>query len=124
MSKLLKRHWLGLSGAIVMLLIVLIALFAPWLAPYSPYTQFADGLTADGSPLPPSATHLLGTDLLGRDLLSRLIYGARTSLFVGLLANGISITVGTTLGMIAGYLRGLVGNTIMRFTDLMMAFPG
>ena len=124
MGRLLRRHWLGVLGALVMLLIVLVALFAPLLAPYNPYTQFADGLTLDGSPLPPSPAHLLGTDLLGRDLLSRLIYGARTSLFVGLLANGLSITVGTALGIIAGYLRGLAGVAIMRFTDLMMAFPG
>ena len=124
MSRLLRRHWLGLLGAFVILLIVFVALFAPLLAPYNPYTQFADGLTPDGSPLPPSAEHLLGTDLLGRDLLSRLIYGARTSLFVGLLANGLSITFGTVMGMTAGYMRGVIGSVIMRFTDLMMAFPG
>ena len=88
-----------------------------------PNDQLLDGITEDGSPLPPSNDHLLGTDLLGRDLLSRVLYGARTSIFIGLVANGISITIGAALGLVAGYARGLVGGTIMRFTDLMMAFP-
>jgi len=123
MSKHLRRHWLGLTGAGVLSMIVVVALLAPLIAPYDPYTQLLDGITADGSPLPPSAQHLLGTDLLGRDLLSRLLYGARTSLIIGLIANGLSITIGTLLGVIAGYLRGLLGAVIMRFTDLMMAFP-
>lgn len=123
MNKHLKRHWLGLAGAIVLLLIVLLALLAPVLAPYDPNSQLPDGISADGSPLPPSAQHLLGTDLLGRDLVSRLLYGARTSLLIGLVANGLSITIGTALGLIAGYLRGPLGGAIMRFTDLMMAFP-
>ncbi len=66
---------------------------------------------------------MFGTDLLGRDLLSRLIYGARTSLIVGIIANGIAILLGTTVGIIAGYLKGRTGALMMRFTDLMMAFP-
>src|SRR5215469_6495534 len=121
--KLLQRHWLGLAGAVVLLVIIAVALLAPAIAPYDPYLQLADGITDDGSPLPPSAEHLLGTDLLGRDLLSRLLYGARTSLIIGLIANGLSVTLGTALGLIAGYLRGVIGSVIMRFTDLMMAFP-
>src|SRR4029077_13410976 len=88
-----------------------------------PNDQLLDGITADGSPLSPSARHLLGTDLLGRDMLSRLLYGARTSLVIGLLANGLSITIGTVLGLVAGYARGALGGAIMRLTDLMMAFP-
>jgi peptide/nickel transport system permease protein len=123
MYRHLKRHWLGFAGAVVLLLIVLVALLAPVLAPYDPSNQLPDGISADGNPLPPSAEHLLGTDLLGRDLLSRLLYGARTSLIIGLVANGLSITIGTALGLIAGYLSGLLGGVIMRFTDLMMAFP-
>ena len=107
----------------VLLGIVVVALFAPWIAPYSPDAQFPNGLSDDGSPLPPSAQFLLGTDLLGRDLLSRLIYGARTSLLIGVIANGISVIVGAALGITAGYVRGGIGNLIMRFTDLMMAFP-
>jgi len=123
MIRLLKRHWLGAIGVVVLLLIVMAAALAPELAPYDPSDQPPDGISADGSPLPPSGEHLLGTDLLGRDLLSRILYGARTSLLIGLVANGISITIGTALGLIAGYARGPVGAVIMRFTDLMMAFP-
>jgi peptide/nickel transport system permease protein len=123
MIRLLKRHWLGAIGVVVLLLIVMAAALAPELAPYDPDDQLQDGISADGSPLPPSDDHLLGTDLLGRDLLSRLLFGARTSLLIGLLANGISITIGTSLGLIAGYVRGPIGSVIMRFTDLMMAFP-
>ena len=99
------------------------ALFAPLLVPHNPNEQFLDGLSLQGSPLAPSSKFLLGTDLLGRDLLSRLIYGARTSLLIGILANGVAVLIGTTLGLIAGYRRGRIGSAIMRFTDLMMAFP-
>ena len=123
MLRLAKRHWLGLSGAIVLVAIVAAALLAPELAPYDPNDQLVDGISADGSPLPPSHEYLLGTDLLGRDLLSRLLFGARTSLIIGMVANGMSITIGTLLGLVAGYVRGPLGGAIMRFTDLMMAFP-
>src|SRR5215469_3155429 len=101
--RIVKRHWLGAAGAVVLVLIVLAALLAPALAPYDPNDQLDDGISADGSPLPPSDAHLLGTDLLGRDLLSRLLYGARTSLVIGVVANGIAITIGAGLGVIAGY---------------------
>ncbi len=73
--------------------------------------------------MPPSPVYLLGTDTLGRDLLSRLLYGARTSLVIGVVANGTAVLIGLFVGMAAGYLRGPVGNLLMRFTDLMMAFP-
>ncbi len=101
----------------------LAALAAPELAPYSPDEQFFDGLTLEGAPLPPGGRFWLGTDLLGRDLLSRLIFGARTSLIIGIAANGVAVLTGTLLGVIAGYLGGWIGGAIMRFTDLMMAFP-
>ncbi|WP_455384224.1 ABC transporter permease [Acidihalobacter prosperus] len=99
------------------------AIFAPLIAPYSPNFQFADGLSDMGGPLPPDQKFVLGTDLLGRDLLSRVIYGARTSLIVGIAANLVAVFIGTALGLIAGFMRGAVGNAIMRFTDLMLAFP-
>ncbi len=121
--KRLARDKLALAGIVVVVVTVLLALLAPWLAPYDPSEQFFDGLTIEGSPLPPSARFLLGTDLLGRDLFSRLIFGARTSLIIGVAANGVAVIVGTLLGATAGYLRGAVGSAIMRFTDLMIAFP-
>ncbi len=119
----LSRNGLGLFGIAVVLAFVLLAVFAPLLAPYSPAEQFFDGLTLEGSPLPPSSRFLLGTDLLGRDLLSRLLYGARISLTIGLMANAAALLIGTLLGLLAGYFKGVVGGAIMRFTDVMMAFP-
>ena len=110
-------------GGTVIVIIVTAALLAPWVTPYDPNEQFFDGLTLEGSPLPPNKRFLLGTDLLGRDLYTRLVYGARTSLIIGIAANAAAVLVGTLLGIIAGYLGGWVGNLIMRFTDLMMAFP-
>lgn len=114
---------IALFGLMLIAVIVGAALFATWLAPYPPNEQFFEGLTLEGAPLPPNAQFWLGTDQLGRDLLSRLIYGARTSLVVGVLANGVAVLLGTVLGVTAGYARGMVGSVIMRFTDLMMAFP-
>ena len=92
-GKRLARDRLALAGLVVVGVTVLVALFAPWLAPHDPAEQFFDGLTIEGSPLPPSERFLLGTDLLGRDLLSRLIYGARTSLIIGIAANGVAVLV-------------------------------
>jgi peptide/nickel transport system permease protein len=110
-------------GLVVIVIMVTSALGAPWLAPYPPNEQFFDGLTIEGAPLPPNEQFMLGTDLLGRDLLSRLIWGARTSLLIGLVANGVAVVLGSALGIVAGYWRGWLGAVIMRFTDLMMAFP-
>jgi peptide/nickel transport system permease protein len=121
-SEIFKRKS-ALFGMIVILIVVVAALAAPLLAPYSPQEQMFDGLTLEGAPVPPSAQFLLGTDTLGRDLLSRLLYGARTSLLIGLVANGVAVTIGLFVGILAGYSRGWVSNILMRFTDLMMAFP-
>jgi peptide/nickel transport system permease protein len=121
--QLLLRNRAALFGILVIAAITLAALLAPELAPYPPDQQFFEGLTLEGAPLPPNATFWLGTDLLGRDLLSRLIYGARTSLIIGIAANGVAVVTGTLLGVTAGYLGGWIGSAIMRFTDLMMAFP-
>ena len=99
----------AMFGAIIILLVVFSALAAPLLAPYDPNEQIFDGLTLEGAPMPPSAQFLLGTDTLGRDLLSRLLFGARTSLVIGLIANGIAVTIGLFIGILAGYLRGWVG---------------
>jgi peptide/nickel transport system permease protein len=113
----------ALFGLTVVLVVVILAIAAPWIAPFSPDDQMFDGLSLDGAPLPPGGPYLFGTDTLGRDLFSRLLFGARTSLVIGLVANGIAVAIGLFIGVVAGYVRGFFGNMLMRFTDLMMAFP-
>ena len=110
-------------GLFVIAALVIVAVFAPWIAPHDPTTQFDEGLTMKGMPIGSSAKFLLGTDTLGRDLLSRLIYGARVSLVIGVLANGLALILGVIFGLTAGYFRGWVETLIMRATDVMMAFP-
>jgi peptide/nickel transport system permease protein len=122
LSRLAERK-LALFGIALIVLTVGGAIFAPWLTPYSPYDQMFDGLTIEGAPIPPGRQFLLGTDLLGRDLLTRILYGARTSLIIGVAANGLALIIGTLVGVTAGYFRGWVGGALMRMTDLMMAFP-
>lgn len=114
---------LALLGLLITVVCVGGAVFAKWLAPFDPYEQFFDGLTIEGAPLPPNETFWFGTDLLGRDLFSRILYGAQTSLVIGLVANGAALLIGTLVGVTAGYFRGVIGAVLMRFTDLMMAFP-
>jgi peptide/nickel transport system permease protein len=114
---------MAVAGLAVIILVVLSTLFAPVLAPYDPNLQFMDGLTDDGQPLPPSGRFWFGTDRLGRDQLARVLYGAGVSLSIGVLANGFAVLIGTLVGVTAGYVKGLVGAALMRFTDLMMAFP-
>lgn len=118
LARLLKTRMAPISLAIIILLI-LTAIFAPLLAPYPPAEQnFADALSG------PSRAHLAGTDQLGRDTFSRVIYGARVSIQVGLVAVGISLLIGTTLGLIAGYAGvSIVDSVIMRFMDALLAFP-
>jgi peptide/nickel transport system permease protein len=118
-----RRDRLAVYSLGVIALFVAAAILASMLAPYDPSAQFFDGLTPEGSPLPPSARFWFGTDTNGRDQFSRLLYGAQTSLLIGIVANGIAVFIGAGLGLVAGYVRGLVGAAIMRFTDLMMAFP-
>jgi peptide/nickel transport system permease protein len=110
-------------AVLVIAAVVFAAIAAPWLAPFSLDAQPFDGLSLEGAPLPPGSKYWLGTDTLGRDLLSRLLYGARTSLVIGLVANGVAVMIGMIVGVVAGYVSGFVGNALMRFTDLMMAFP-
>ena len=119
----LRRRKLALIGLFLVAATFFGAIFAPWLTPYEPNTQMFDGLTMQGAPMPPSAQFPLGTDLLGRDLLTRILYGARTSLIIGLVANGVALVIGTLVGITAGYFRGFIGSVLMRLTDLMMAFP-
>jgi ABC-type dipeptide/oligopeptide/nickel transport system permease subunit len=120
-----RRLWLRLTrqrgaviGGVIVLAVVFVALVAPWLAPH-PYDA-TDLLNTWG---PPDATNLLGTDKLGRDILSRLIVGARTSLVVACSVLAITLLVGVTLGMIAGYFGGRSETLIMRTVDVVLAFP-
>jgi peptide/nickel transport system permease protein len=113
----------ALFGLLVVVTVIVLAIGAPWIAPFDPDNQMFDGLTLEGAPMPPGGQFLLGTDTLGRDLFSRLLYGARTSLVIGLVANGIAVAIGLLVGIVAGYLRGFASSVLMRFTDLMMAFP-
>ncbi|ACM03293.1 ABC transporter permease [Cereibacter sphaeroides] len=119
----LAERPLALFGLFLILLVVGGAVLAPLVAPYDPSEQHFDGLTIEGAPLPPGGAFLLGTDLLGRDLFSRILWGARTSLIIGVAANGLALVIGTLVGLTAGYFRGRIGAVLMRFTDLMMAFP-
>ena len=126
----LRRDRVAMFGAVLVGLLILVALFAPFVAPHDPSEQFRDGLTPDGQPVPSTlfrsqggTEFLLGTDANGRDLLSRIFYGAQVSLTVGVLANLLAVTLGIIIGMTAGYLGGWVETLLMRFTDIMMAFP-
>jgi peptide/nickel transport system permease protein len=113
-----RRHRLALIGGSILILLVLMAIFAPLISPYDPYkASFREPL------LEPSPAHWLGTDDLGRDLLSRLIYGSRVSLSVGLVAVSIYMLIGTVLGLVSGYLGGVVDQMVMRVTDAVMSFP-
>jgi ABC-type dipeptide/oligopeptide/nickel transport system permease subunit len=105
-------------GLIILLITFIVAIFAPFLAPYNPYTPGVAKSLAQ-----PSAQHWLGADLLGRDTLSRLIYGSRTALEVGFIAVAVGSIIGITLGIVAGYTRGIVSTIIMRAMDAMMCFP-
>jgi peptide/nickel transport system permease protein len=103
--------------------VVLAAVFAPVLSPIDPLRQFRDGLAQNGTPLPPSERFVFGTDHLGRDMLSRTLYGARLSLVISLAANVVAALLGTLVGMLAGYYGGLLDTILMRFTDVLLAFP-
>ena len=122
MGELLRRPRAAFGLAVIAVM-VFCAVFAPWIMPHDPFEQSFDGLSLMGGPLPPGGDYLLGTDLLGRDLASRLILGTRTSLIIGVVANGIAVILGAGVGIAAGYFGGWTAAVLMRFTDLMMAFP-
>ena len=111
-------HRLAMVGLAIIVLMLVMAVFAPWLSPDSPYHQDLYAVLS-----PPSAKHWLGTDNLGRDLLSRVIYGARVSLFIGIVSTVISCTIGVAVGLVAGFLGGIVDSIIMRVTDAFLCFP-
>jgi peptide/nickel transport system permease protein len=112
--------WIGVSLTAA---VALAAIFAPLLAPHDPAAQFDDGLTLIGAPLGHTARFPLGTDFEGRDILSRLLYGARLSLGISVTGNLLAVLLGVTLGAAAGWWRGILGAVVMRFTDVMLAFP-
>ena len=111
------RHRLALVSLFVLLELILMAAFAPLIAPYPP-TKVSPAFSQ-----PPSAQHLLGTDQIGRDVFSRLLYATQVSLLVGLLATAISTAVGVVLGLVSGYFGGAVDRALMSFTDMVMSFP-
>ncbi len=113
------RRRLALLGLGILAVLILAALFAPQIAPYDPIKRnFAERLDA------PSAKHWLGTDALGRDVLSRILYGGRISLYIGLFSVALSVAIGVPAGLVAGYFGGLVDGVVMRLLDLILAFPG
>lgn len=114
----LKKNKLAVVALVVLILLVLVAILAPLLAPYS-YSQQNSKLKNAA----PSAEHLLGNDKLGRDILSRLIYGTRQSLQMGVVAVAIAATIGITLGAVSGYFGGWVDNLSMRLLDIYQAIP-
>ncbi len=109
---------LALSGFIIIIAVLILALFAPIIAPYDP-----NEIDVKSILLAPSHTHWMGTDGLGRDVLSRMLHGGRVSLLVGLVAVGISTAIGIILGALAGYYRGWVDTLIMRLVDIMLSIP-
>lgn len=114
----LRRAKLAMAGAALFVALVLVAVFASVIAPYGKNEIDLFNITAG-----PTREHLLGTDGLGRDELSRLIYGARLSLWIGISSAVVAVSIGTLLGAIAGYYGGWVDGVLMRFVDLMLAFP-
>ncbi len=115
-----SRNRLAVVGLLAVAAFYLVALLAPLLAPFDPARQ---GPLLTERLVGPSASHLLGTDQYARDVLSRVLYGARVSLSIGLVAVGISVTLGTLLGAVAGYLGGMADTVLMRLVDTVIAFP-
>ncbi len=121
--RLLKAYPLVFVGGIMVLILMIAAIFAGQIAPYNPNYQFPNGLAMTGAPLAPNHHFIMGTDDLGRDVFSRVLFGARVSLEVGVFSSIISLVIGTSLGIISGYFGHIVDSIIMRVTDVMLAFP-
>ena len=113
-----RRNRLAMVGLLFVILLALLAIFAPLVSPYNPYI-----VDLDQSLLPPSLHHWLGTDNFGRDVLTRIIYGARISLVVGIVPSFISLVIGTVMGILSGYVGGRTDFVVMRLADMMIAFP-
>jgi peptide/nickel transport system permease protein len=117
-SRVLETRLVG-TGLWILAIVVFCAIFADVISPYNPNDQDYLALTEA-----PSGAHLLGTDDLGRDVLSRIIYGTRVSLEVGIIAVGIAVVLGVAFGLLAGYAGGLIEEVVMRVVDALQAFPG
>ncbi len=116
-----RRKPMAMVGLFMLLSVVLVAVLAPWLAPYDPKEQVE--VTPEDILAPPDAEHLLGRDDAGKDVLSQLIYGARISLLVGFTASFMSMFIGATVGLLAGFYGGRIGNFLMRITDFLLVIP-
>lgn len=112
------RNRLAVFGLIIVLVLLAVALLAPWLAPLDPATQ-----TLNDKRMPPGSQYLLGADEFGRDILSRVIFGTRVALYVAVVAVSIALVCGVILGLAAGFIGGWVDGVIMRFVDILLAFP-
>jgi len=114
----LRKNKVAMTSGILILLLSLVALLAPWLSPYAFDEQYLDQVLAS-----PSTTHWLGTDSLGRDMLSRLIYGARISMAVGVITAFVSLIIGTIYGAVAGWFGGWADSVLMRIVDILDSIP-
>lgn len=121
MFRLLWRSYVGIVGVLLLFLFTLTAIFAPWIAPYPQDAKKVVHL--ERMLQPPSREHLLGTDDMGRDILSRILFGARISLAIGVISIFFACSIGALLGMIAGYIGGLSDEIIMRIADIFMSVP-
>ncbi|MCE7985688.1 MAG: ABC transporter permease [Caldilinea sp. CFX5] len=117
LGRTIRRHPIGALGAAIVIFVILMAIFAPQVATHDPAAQEAKRL------LPPSADHLMGTDELGRDVFSRVVFAARTSLYVGVLSVSLAIVLGVTAGVLAGYIGGRFDSIMVGFMDILFAFP-
>jgi len=114
----LKKNRAAVTGGVVLVIMVVLAILTPWIAPYGYQAQNLDlGAT------PPSAAHWLGTDIFGRDLLTQILYGGRISLAVGFIATAVALVIGVTWGAVAGYVGGRIDSVMMRFVDILYALP-
>lgn len=117
-SRRFARHRLAVLGLIVLGVLSLVTVVAPWVVPYDP-----NALSASDRLQSPSSEHLLGTDAVGRDILSRVLYGGRISLVIGLSATAFSVILGTIVGALSGYFGGWIDNILMRVVDVFLSFP-
>lgn len=120
------RNRLAIVGLVLVVIMILVAILAPVIAPMNPYHVHFDGTTVTGQPLGPTWRwdhFFIGTNPNGQDEMSQLIYGARVSMEVGVMATLVMLVIGTVIGMVSGYAGGAVDNVLMRITDVMLAFP-